>query len=192
MKIEGVNVEAGLSRLGGRLKSYQKILSVFAKESRQKLLELQECFGNTNAALYKIHVHGLKSALANIGAQPLSTRAESLELAEDWDFVISNHPSFANDLSILLDNVDVALQYGTGDTKATTIDIAKLKQALQDFRKSLDEIDFDEMDTQGDILAQYETNPAVGEKIKAIMHKKLTGDFDAAITAVDELISELK
>lgn len=190
MRIEGVNVDKGLARLGGRVKSYQKILGVFCKDSRNKLAELAECFANQDKPLYTTHVHGLKSALGNIGAEKLAKDAERLELADDWGYIDANHAAYMEEFYILLGNIDNVLADAAVPGGAT-IDKAKLSQALGRLKQALDTMDFSEMKASADALMEYEETPAYGGKIKVILHDRLAGEYDAAIAGIDGLLKEL-
>ena len=190
MRIEGVNVDKGLARLGGRVKSYQKILGVFCKDSRSKLVELENCFAGNDVALYTTHVHGLKSALGNIGAEKLAKEAERLELEGDWNYVVANHGAFMADFNILLGNIDNVLEEAAGPGGAT-VDRAKLTQALGRLRQSLEAMDFGEMKAAADALMEYEEAPGIGGKIKVILHDRLAGEYDAAVAGIDGLLKEI-
>lgn len=191
MNIAGVNVEKGLARLGGRMKSYQKILGVFCKDSRNKLVELEECFVNSDEPLYTTHVHGLKSALGNIGAEKLAKDAERLELEGDWNYVTANHRAFMDEFDILLANIDNVLAEAAAPNAGMGIDKAKLMQILMRLRESLDVMDFSGMKTNADMLMEYEEAPGIGPKIKVILHDRLAGEYDAAVAGIDGLMKEL-
>lgn len=194
MKINGVNTEKGLARLAGRMKSYQKILGVFCKDSRQKVGELDDCFTNRNASLYTTHVHGLKSALGNIGAEKLAKDSEALEFAgmeSNWGYVDEHHAGYIAEFHVLLDNIEAALNDATTAEGSKAVDKTALTQKLNNLRQSLDNMDFGGMKRDSDILMEYEEVPEIGGKIKAILHDRLSGDIDAAIDRIDTLLKEL-
>ena len=191
MEIRGVNVEKGLARLGGRVKSYQKILGVFCKDSRNKLAELEECFASENVSLYTTHVHGLKSALGNIGAEKLAKDAEKLELADDWDYVLANHGAFMEEFQVLLGDIDGVLEESAPPDGGAAVDKEKLVQNLNNLKRSLNNMDFGGMKTASDVLMEFEEAPGIGGKIKAILHNRLSGEYDAAIEGIDALLAEL-
>ncbi|MDR2183080.1 MAG: hypothetical protein LBE55_02790 [Clostridiales bacterium] len=190
MNIPGVNVEKGLARLGGRVKSYQKILGVFCKDSRGKLTELQECFDTQNTALYITHVHGLKSALGNIGAEKLAKDAEMLEMSGDWDFVVANHDAYMKEFNILLADIDKVLA-DAAIPGGPYVDKQKLAIALGRLKQNLVVMDFGGMKAASDALMEYEEAQGIGPKIKAVLHNRLAGEYDAAIDGIDELLREL-
>ena len=193
MNIEGVNIEKGLARLGGRMKSYLKILGVFHKDSSQKLAELEGFFAEKNIPLYTTYVHGLKSALGNIGAEKLAKDAEGLELAanaNDWDYIAAHNGPYVAEFKVLLANIDNVLT-GAATPGGAAIDKAKLAQALGMLRQNLDNMDFGGMKQAADALMEYEEAPGIGEKVKAILHDRLGGEYDAAIAGIDALLGEL-
>ena len=106
--IEGLDVDLGISRTGGTTEFYIKCLSVFYDDGHAKIKEIQESLNNGDIALFTVHVHGLKSAAAFIGADWLSRAANALEDAgrcRDVKFVESHTPKFLQSLKNLLSNI---------------------------------------------------------------------------------------
>ena len=193
MNIEGVNIEKGLARLGGRMKSYLKILGVFYKDSSQKLAELDEFYAAKNTPLYTTYIHGLKSALGNIGAEKLAKDSEGLEFAgnaSDWNYIAAHHTEYTAEFKILLANIDSVLA-GAATPGGPAVDKNKLVLALGNLRQSLDNMDFGGMKQASDALMEYEEAPGIGEKVKVILHSRLGGEYDAAIAGIDALLGEL-
>jgi len=183
-------VDKGLQRLGGRVKSYQKILGVFCKDSRSKLVELARCFESDDVPLYTTHVHGLKSALGNIGAERLAKDAERLELEGDWGYVQANHQAFMDEFDVLLNNIDAALTDSAAPAGAS-VDKQKLAANLNNLKQSLDSMDFGGMKAASDALMEFEEVPNIGAKIKVILHDRLAGEYDDATAGIDALLKEI-
>jgi len=116
LKIEGINIKKGLSMVGGKIKSYMNILSVFYKDSIDKSEKIKHCFEEDtdeirNIQLVITHIHALKSAAANIGADALSQEAKELEEAgrnDDVKFIKTGTKKFLNNLNIVLKNIEKA------------------------------------------------------------------------------------
>ena len=190
MNIPGVNVDKGLARLGGRMKSYQKILGVFCKDSRNKLGELETCFVETNVQLYTTVVHGLKSALGNIGAEKLAKDAERLEMEGDWSYVTANHGAFMDEFNVLLAHIDNTLSDAAGPGTAV-VDKQKLAAALAGMKQSLNAMDFGAMRRASEALIEFEEVSGIGPKVKAIQHDRLAGEYDAAVAGIDGILKEI-
>ncbi|MDR0867934.1 MAG: response regulator [Planctomycetota bacterium] len=80
--IAGVNVEDGLTKVGGSPALYLKILAMFCQDAQARLpLFAQTPDGEEAWKNFTIQTHALKSGLASIGADELSARAKALEFA---------------------------------------------------------------------------------------------------------------
>ena len=111
-EIEGVDIERGIAISGGKAALYLDTLTVFCEDGRERTGIIRECLESRDMNLYRIHVHGIKSALFNIGADALSAVAKDLEAAAqrgDIGFVRSNSAAFLSDLDTLLGNIDASL-----------------------------------------------------------------------------------
>ncbi|MCL2286810.1 MAG: ATP-binding protein [Firmicutes bacterium] len=106
--IDGLDVDTGISRTGGTIEFYIKCLSVFCDDGYKKIKEIEESLSNGDITLFVIHVHGLKSASAFIGADWLSRAASALEEAgkrEDIAFIKLNTNKFLLSMKSLLDSI---------------------------------------------------------------------------------------
>jgi CheY-like chemotaxis protein len=116
MAIEGLNVKKGILASGGKHERYLKILSSFYREGIEKSQELKTFLETGDMSFYKINVHALKGATANIGADSLSYAAEKLEKAAesfDLNFIETHNTKFLSDLELLLHSIDQALSTHT-------------------------------------------------------------------------------
>ena len=75
-----LNVQKGITYMGGSEETYRNILALFVQEGRVKLREIGELFENRDIKNYTIEVHALKSASLNMGADRLSALAKELEM----------------------------------------------------------------------------------------------------------------
>jgi CheY-like chemotaxis protein len=78
--IEGLDMEDGLRRLGGRESVYITILRSFAKGTPALLDRVRDC-DEEGLPDYTIAVHGIKGSCRNVGAKALGDEAEALEMA---------------------------------------------------------------------------------------------------------------
>jgi len=106
--IKGLQTEKGLELAGGSLKNYFNALAIFHKDGTKAIREIKQCLDADNFSLYVIHVHALKSALANIGCDWLSETAKLLEIAGmqgDLSYIKTNTDKFLSELETLLLNI---------------------------------------------------------------------------------------
>jgi CheY-like chemotaxis protein len=80
LKIEGLDVGLGLSRIGGSMEIYLEVLEIYCRDAESALPFLEDIPWE-NIDDFIIRVHALKSASANIGAVALSNEAAFLEEA---------------------------------------------------------------------------------------------------------------
>ncbi|MDR1732536.1 MAG: response regulator [Synergistaceae bacterium] len=123
--VAGIDLSLGLSRTGGDRDLYMTVLRSFLDVlgDKEDLIaasladsrygeEGQDNSVAEHRERYRIEVHGLKSALANIGAMPLSDAARTLEQAaigEDGQKVMALTPTFLTNLHELGKRLKLAL-----------------------------------------------------------------------------------
>jgi signal transduction histidine kinase/CheY-like chemotaxis protein/HPt (histidine-containing phosphotransfer) domain-containing protein len=108
IKIEGIDAAKGLEAMNGNEKIYLRILGVFHKGGQDKIGEINGALNAGDLCLYTTYVHGLKSALASIGATELSAAALALEMAgraEDKGYIEEHTPKFIRSLEALHGNI---------------------------------------------------------------------------------------
>ncbi len=89
IRIPGIDVEAAKRHHTGSVQDYLDLLQLYYMDGKRKMNYLIDLAKNGNYDTYRIEVHGLKSASANIGATELSNQAREQEEA-----VIRNDESF--------------------------------------------------------------------------------------------------
>ena len=99
MKLVGqigeIDVEAGLATVAGQAEVYERSLRLMKDKIPKISLLIEELMAKNNLAELAIHVHGLKSSLAGIGAGQLSRLALELEkatLTGDAEYCRGNLP----------------------------------------------------------------------------------------------------
>jgi len=101
-QIEGLSMSIGLDRLVGQRDIYKKTLKLMIKEIEKACNNLNKFLLAEDMDNFYIEVHGIKGALANIGAMKLSAKAFDLEIASakmDSAFCIKNLPPLLEGLS---------------------------------------------------------------------------------------------
>jgi|GEM_PF-964186 len=142
--IEGVDVSAGLSRIGGSEERYWGLLEIFLRDAKERLPLLKiPAPGKLKAFI--THVHALKSALTNIGAEALSESSALLEIAghrDDVSYIHKHLDDFCTQLTSLNARIDKAIaeKYDRDTMRESREDaddlrwdqeIARLKAALK-------------------------------------------------------------
>jgi len=193
IKIDGVDVKKGISMTGGTLKGYMQTLAVFRKDGLQKRDEIRKSLETGNYLLYTTYVHALKSALANIGASELSKSAKALEFAgkqKDFAFINSNNSQFLMDLGNLLESLKNALSSDSNDGNKVYFDFELLRTELNMLREALESLDSTAIDKTVDNLREYAQTDKIGSGIENILQSVLIGEYDEAISMIDNLMKK--
>jgi CheY-like chemotaxis protein/HPt (histidine-containing phosphotransfer) domain-containing protein len=150
--INGIDSKQGMENSGGVLNYYIDVLKTYCEDGQTYFDKINASLAANNIELFTTHIHALKSASANIGAQIMSEHAKMLEEAgnkKDIKTIQSNIGSFLADFSALLDAIKIALEkmpadatQGDGDqTELMRDDAKKLKAArektMQDEMKTI-------------------------------------------------------
>ena len=188
-QMEGVDVSIGMSMAGGAIENYLEILSVFYRDGKSKIKELEECVENNDISLYAIYVHALKSALASIGAVALSKTAKELEFAgkvEDIEFIKENNPQFLKELDLLLTGIGHAINKELAaendvSQKEFITELSALKEALEE----MDSISTDKIINK---LHDKLKSSKSADKIEQISTHVLLCEYDEAMSIIDSLI----
>ncbi len=77
--LPGIDVEAGVYRIGGNLNAYRRILAQFRQQSQNTLAEIQAAITASDYTTARNRVHGIKGTAGNIGAKDLFAAAAALE-----------------------------------------------------------------------------------------------------------------
>ena len=190
-EIKGINIIKGLTMTGGIIKNYIKTLNVFYKDGLEKCVEIEACIASSNLPLYTIHVHALKSAAANIGAEKLSELAKSMEKAGregNIDLIKKGSVQLLGDLRELLDNINTALKHESAHDPNITVDMEQIKDELSRLRKNIDSFNSQAIKESSDNLRKYIHISNIGAKIDDVLQCVLIGDDDKAIQAIDSII----
>jgi PAS domain S-box-containing protein len=106
--IEGVDAAAGIARVGGSRRHYLELLAAFQQDAEAAFALLTQEPDAASLLPFVTLVHGLKSALVNIGANDLSRTAELLEKSArqaDMSVIRENLASFRKQLAALTERI---------------------------------------------------------------------------------------
>ncbi|MDR3211162.1 MAG: response regulator [Planctomycetota bacterium] len=110
--IAGLDVRAAISQIGGSRDLYLNLLEMFQLDAQAGIALLETEPDNETLSTFITRVHGLKSALTNIGAEDLSQTAAWLEKAgrdKDMAVISGRLPQFRKDLAELTLRISSAL-----------------------------------------------------------------------------------
>ncbi|MDR1307030.1 MAG: HAMP domain-containing protein [Treponema sp.] len=105
--IQNLNIEQGLLLIGGEKEKYTELLQVTIKVITGGILTMRSLY-RQDLPGFAIEVHGMKSALYSIGAEPLGDEARQLEFAaksDDGAYCAENYPAFEEKLRTLSRNL---------------------------------------------------------------------------------------
>ena len=112
-EIPGLDVQRGIAMTGGTMEAYYAVLSMFCKDSEDRLAYLG-IIPETSALLqFATQVHALKSASGSIGAANVSSLAAELESAAkagDISLIQDKLSTFTEQLSELVKNIKTTLE----------------------------------------------------------------------------------
>ena len=194
-EIKDLNIKKGIALTGGSGKRYLETLHVFYDDGIEKIRELTACIETGNVHLYSIHVHALKSAASNIGAEKLSNAAKDLEMAGkrlDFDFIKAHNAQFLSALESLLGEIHTGLsaQRESGEKAVTVQDAEALQTKLVTLKQSIEILDARMMNNTIDALLALNLPEHTAAAIQGISRNILIAEYDEALTLTETLIAE--
>jgi len=192
LKINGLDTIKGINLTGGTVEYYFETLATFYGDGQERTNKVKECLEAGDLALFGIHVHALKSASANIGADELSKLAYDLELAaqkEDIEYINANCGHFLDVMDKLLININDAIKTHsktTGDKDG--FDFAGFMHELKVLKKAHEDMDGDVINATIASLLNYRCEDNVKAVIRNISSHLLMVEYDEAAALIDMLI----
>ncbi|GHV56498.1 hypothetical protein FACS189460_1380 [Deltaproteobacteria bacterium] len=183
LDLPGVDVAAGLARVGGSPEIYRDLLAMLRLDAGEALGFVAAPPSGETLKPFVVAVHGLKSALANVGAAALSRAAGELEAAGaagDLAAVGDRLESFRAGLLGLLEAIEAALPppeaSGAAEEGGAPVPAAELAE----LRRALAAGDIEAIDAA---LARLEAGAPAGRAralVAEIADCVLTADFQKA------------
>ncbi|MCL2877358.1 MAG: ATP-binding protein [Acidobacteria bacterium] len=191
-KIDGLSVSTGLSMVDGRRDVYEKTLKLLTQEMEKSDKNLIAFLRADDMNNFRIEVHGIKSALANVGAKELSAKALELENASkkmDAAFCISNLPLFLKGLNRL--NANLKKAFSAISPSDIPIEIPSgLPPIFEKLINAFNEIDLVLIDKEIENLDALNPGGALKEKIEEIKDAVMMMDYDRATAYINQLLTE--
>jgi len=191
--IEGLDANKGVKRTGGTVEYYYEILATFHEDGLRRKDEIRKYLETDNLPLYINHVHALKSASANIGADKFSEMAYMLEMAGvtgDLSFIKKNNDHFLVILELLLNNIDRALSSldASRDKADDSFETTQFKEELANLKAALENMDFEVINKTIDILLASAHSDSVRTDVRKISGHILMFEYEEASAVIESLL----
>ncbi|MDR1935698.1 MAG: response regulator [Candidatus Accumulibacter sp.] len=181
-EIAGVDVAAGIARIGGSPSRYLDLLEVFCRDARAGFPLLEKEPDDASLRSFTTLVHALKSALANIGADGLSQVAALLEKAAregDARVICNELPPFRQELVALVAQIGEIPALARSDDGEQEAGL-ETEEALARLLEALNAKDMDSMDAALTRLQAMRLAGKMREAVSEIADYILTADFGEA------------
>jgi HPt (histidine-containing phosphotransfer) domain-containing protein len=145
-RINGLNVDSALNAMSGMTDVYLDTVKLTLKLLPVRINKM-DIYINTEIKSFTNEVHGLKSALRNIGAEALGDKAASLEraaLEDNIQYCHETYPLFRDGLAELTDNLNGVLSVQNIAEIKEAADVSSLISVLSDAKTAAEGFDRDE------------------------------------------------
>jgi len=193
IEIEGLNAEKGIFYSGGTEKAFLETLAIYYKDGYEKIASIKDSLNNDNINLYTIHVHALKSASANIGAEALSREAAILEQAgerHDKDYIKLHTPALLASLETILNNIMNVLILRQDKSENDKYDMEKIRLELITLKNALESFDAGTINKSVETVNNIVRSGRIKIGIIEISEKILIGEFEDALDVIEELLRD--
>ena len=208
--IPGVDSAKGIAMTGGTLEGYVQVLSMFRKDTEERLQKLRYylyesmlagngLFPEKYLSVFITQVHALKSASGTIGAADISTEADNLEdaaKAGDFALVQKRLPDFVEHLAELAKNIRVVTDIKPEVNKAKSSSAKKGKNVisayipvLRELINALNSVNLIDIDTLMEKMDDGLFHSMAKENLEHISDQILMAEFKSAIKSIEELIA---
>ena len=171
-----------------------RFAEIFARDAYKSITALDALYAKNSydeddIRTFTIHVHGMKSALANIGEQELSALASKLEQAgrdNNTGLIFAEMPAFLSSLRALTE--ELAPKTDNGDDEAADEDRTYLLERLQVIKEACEAYD---KKAAKDVITELRdkvwsgvTKAMLNETAEHLLHS----DFDEVIGVIDKYL----
>jgi len=195
----GLNVELGLSRIGGNSEAYRRLLGRFRSVHGESASEIRAAMdGGDRTAAFNL-VHSLKGAAGNIGADDLYRTADRLERELRRD--LSPFPpmeDLSRDLAAVMEAIDgVLADWGEPESESEpepvseSLDVAAIAQIIADIIGLL-EVDLGEATARLETLRGRVGGRPLRDRVEAIAERLAEFDTDGAENLLRDLDQTLE
>ncbi|MEH6635935.1 MAG: response regulator [Halioglobus sp.] len=193
-ELPGINTATGVSRVGGNIKFYRKLLVTFVDNNADVIQQIKAAFSIRDSETMIRLAHTLKGVAANIGAEALQETATTLEAALSQNPVVL--PALLikqaeEDLSQVLDAIrSLSDEDATVRGNAVGNIPGDIGEQLQQLHNMLEQNDTDAEDVLDSIRMQVHGTP-INQMLEVL--EQLIGqyEFDQAAEQLEEVIKKI-
>jgi CheY-like chemotaxis protein len=185
--MEGVDIAAGMARVGGSAIRYRDLLHMFIRDVEANFVLFEAIPDKAGLASFTTFVHALKSGLANIGAHALSESAALLETAGrsgDLAAIRERLAPFRDELVALTARIGEAVADSLSDVASPAL----LRESLAALKAALEAKDTDGTDIALAKLQDLQLSAKMRADAADIAQHILFGDFKKALSTVNNLL----
>jgi CheY-like chemotaxis protein len=190
--ISGLDVGLGLSRVGGSIESYRKVLEDFRLDADVACQKIDKVVSEDSLSNFISQIHSLKSGLAGIGAVELATMAALMEKSgRDGDLFQINFrlPKFRNSLTSLTNRIlDFVTSPVPNFQYSPDIYIRPDMESFLRLKDALSVKDMEAVDRELKFLMELKLEDQVKVAVTEIADFILAADFTKASGVISEII----
>lgn len=198
--IEGIDTDEVVEHYSGSVEEYKELLNLYCLDGKRKLNILRELWEEQDYKGYRIEVHGLKSASANVGAMRISNRAREQEKAVDRGdiiFVDSHAAKLLTEYEEQLEHIGHFLEKDRKEKNNNKTKELKIEKAdlLQEVKTALDNLEnFQSKECAGTIehLLEYQLDADLETQLEKVKELLKLYEDDKAEQALRQLIEEIQ
>ena len=191
-KLDGIDVQSALNRLGGNQKLYRKLLIKFRKNHQNDLKMIRRALDLGDLETAERMVHTIKGVAGNIGAQEVYTASAAFE-----GLTLEYVEPLLRQLEKALELVFASIAFLEEKSVKTTnseydgVSVAQLIPSLEELAKLLSDNDLAASEFVEGIISQF---PKASFSVKIARIKGLVDqyDFDGALETLNETLRVMK
>jgi PAS domain S-box-containing protein len=192
--IPGLDIQAGVERLGGNIASYRRLLDKFMQNQSGSIDAIRAAVEAGESEEAVRHAHTLKGVSGNIGAVKLQSAAAELEAAlkaggaQPPDSLLTQTGSELGSILAAIRSASPGNQPGNETAGGLTADLVP---QLNHLLEKLEEYDSQAEDIIGDILAQVSGSEAASwlERVRGLIEQY---ELETAAEELKPLISKIE
>lgn len=200
--ISGIDVEEAKKHHTGNTEEYLELLQLYCMDGKRKIDLLMQLLEKKDYQNYRIEVHGLKSASANVGAMELSNQAREQEEAAvrgDEEFIklhsgelLSCYKRLLKDIEKFLDKKDSSEKNESRENINAYIDLQAVIVQIREALDLLENFHSKECATKVEGLLKYQLDYVTDSRLKEIREQLKMYEDDKAEELLRSLIDWLE
>jgi len=195
-KLDGIDVQSALSRLGGNQKLYRKLLATFHKNHQNDIKTIRQTLDLGDIETAERMIHTIKGAAGNIGAQEVYTASAAFEAMTE-DLTLEYMEPLLGQLEKSLELVFASIAFLEDKHEKIThsehdgVSVAQLIPSLEELARLLSDNDLAAGDFFEDIVSRSEKT-SFSDKIAQIKGLVDQYDYDGALEILNEMLRAMK